>query len=260
MQQQHESEKPKLNLNVTQVAGGAMAAVTAAVVASRFGIGGTLIGAALASVVSSAGSTLYAHMLRRTGSGVRQALDEPAIVRRLAYQGGRALSRDGRSSPPAQEANHRGVAATLPKQPQPPAPSGRSRHLPAWAVPVLATMFLFTIAMGATTGAEALTGRPAASWTGGPSPSAGTTVGTVVSSSSLSTPSPSAAPTALSSPAPAIAGPSQQPVGPPSAQPAALPSTEPRAGSSPPMQPPAGGPPAPKPQPSGGGATMPDGQ
>lgn len=235
-----------------------MASVTAAVVASRFGVGGTLIGAALASVVSSTGSTLYAHMLRRTGSGVRQALDEPGIKRRLPYQGDRTLSRGARSSSPARQRNPGRPAPTLPKQPKPAAPGGRSRHLPAWAFPVLGAVFLFTIAMGAMTGAEALTGRPAASWTGGPSPSSGTTVGTAVSSRSASTPtpSPSAAPDSPPSAAPAMPAPTQQPEASPRAQPTAVPPTQSGLGPSPATQPSAGGS-APEPRPSGGGAAMP---
>lgn len=260
MPQKDESERPKLNLNAAQVAGGAMAAVTAAVAASRFGVGGTLIGAALASVVSSTGSAFYTHMLRRTGSGVRHALDEP-ITRRLPHHNEGADSRDGSSPPPAQQGHDGRPTATLPEQPEAPPPSARSRHLPAWAVPVLATVLVFAIAVGAITCAEALTGRPAASWTGGPSPSSGTTVGSVVSGGSAATPtpSPSAAPTSAPSAAPATPGPAQQPEASPSAQPTAMPGNL-GSGPSPATQPSAGEPSTPQPQPSGGGLNTPGGQ
>src|SRR5690349_24090194 len=46
-------EKPAGGLSVTQVSGGALAAVTAAVAASYLGVGGTLIGAAVGSVIST---------------------------------------------------------------------------------------------------------------------------------------------------------------------------------------------------------------
>src|ERR687888_120266 len=71
-----KQEPQRLNLNAAQVAGGALAAVTSAVVAARFGVGGTLIGAGLASVVSTTGTTLYSHVLRRTGSKARGVLEE----------------------------------------------------------------------------------------------------------------------------------------------------------------------------------------
>jgi hypothetical protein len=55
-----EVEGVKLpRLNAAQVAGGALAAVTSAVAASRFGVAGTLIGCGLASVVSTTGTTVY---------------------------------------------------------------------------------------------------------------------------------------------------------------------------------------------------------
>ena len=45
------------------MAAGALAAVSAAVVASLFGVAGTVIGAAVASVVSTVGAALYVEYL-----------------------------------------------------------------------------------------------------------------------------------------------------------------------------------------------------
>ena len=50
------------------MAAGALAAVSAAVVASLFGVAGTVIGAAVASVVSTVGAALYGESLRRTNA------------------------------------------------------------------------------------------------------------------------------------------------------------------------------------------------
>ncbi|MBO0691022.1 MAG: hypothetical protein J2P40_15820, partial [Candidatus Dormibacteraeota bacterium] len=80
--QQRQDHHDRPQLQVAQVAGGALAAVTSAVIASRFGLGGTLIGAALASVVSTTGAALYSHAFRRTGSKVRDFIEEPAGVAR----------------------------------------------------------------------------------------------------------------------------------------------------------------------------------
>ena len=61
-----EVETPKpLGLSVAQIAGGALAAVTAAVAASFLGVAGTLIGAALGSVVSSVAAAVYSTSLSR---------------------------------------------------------------------------------------------------------------------------------------------------------------------------------------------------
>ena len=56
----------RLPLSPAQVAASALAAVSSAVVASFLGVAGTVIGAALASVVSTVSAALYSASLRRT--------------------------------------------------------------------------------------------------------------------------------------------------------------------------------------------------
>ncbi|MFD5482610.1 hypothetical protein [Streptomyces hawaiiensis] len=68
------TEKPKrIDLNVPQVAGGAVAAVLAAELASWFGVYGTILGAGVVSVVATCGGTLFQHFLKRTGEQIRDA-------------------------------------------------------------------------------------------------------------------------------------------------------------------------------------------
>ncbi|UBU08866.1 hypothetical protein [Nonomuraea gerenzanensis] len=55
-----------------RIAGNALAAATAAVAASHLGVAGTVLGAALVSVGTTAGTAVYAHYLERTGEKVRQ--------------------------------------------------------------------------------------------------------------------------------------------------------------------------------------------
>jgi hypothetical protein len=64
--------KPRLEVSGTQVAAGALASVSAAVVASYFGTAGTMIGTAVASVVTTVGGAFYSVGLRRTGAKLRQ--------------------------------------------------------------------------------------------------------------------------------------------------------------------------------------------
>ncbi|WP_373302073.1 hypothetical protein [Streptomyces griseoviridis] len=69
----------RIDLNVPQVAGGALAAVIAAKLASSFGVYGTILGAGVVSVVATCGGTLFQHFFRRTGEQlkVRRTAEEP---------------------------------------------------------------------------------------------------------------------------------------------------------------------------------------
>lgn len=65
-------ERPRLEVSGTQVVAGALASVSAAVVASYFGTAGTVAGTATASVVTTIGGALYSVGLRRTSARLRQ--------------------------------------------------------------------------------------------------------------------------------------------------------------------------------------------
>jgi hypothetical protein len=58
--------KPKLELSATQLVASAAATVTATVAASYFGVSGTIIGAGVVSVLSTAGAAVYRHALDRS--------------------------------------------------------------------------------------------------------------------------------------------------------------------------------------------------
>lgn len=63
--------KPFLDLSATQLIGGSLAAATAAALGSRLGVVGTIVGAALVSVVSAVAGALYTQSLRRTQELIR---------------------------------------------------------------------------------------------------------------------------------------------------------------------------------------------
>jgi hypothetical protein len=68
-----ESEpKDKIQLSLSQIAASCLAAVSAAVLCSFFGVAGTVIGTAIASLFATIGSALYAHSLRRTKARLRR--------------------------------------------------------------------------------------------------------------------------------------------------------------------------------------------
>lgn len=80
---QDEGKERLLGLSVPQLLGGAGAAVSSAVVASYLGVAGTLIGAALGSIVSTVSAALYTNW-------VRSAHDKLPTPRRVAvYDGSR---------------------------------------------------------------------------------------------------------------------------------------------------------------------------
>nr|WP_256861113.1 hypothetical protein [Streptomyces tsukubensis] len=60
-------------MSVAQVAGSAVAAIAAAVLASKLGVYGTIIGAGVVSVVATTGGTVFQHLFRRTGEQIREA-------------------------------------------------------------------------------------------------------------------------------------------------------------------------------------------
>ena len=138
-------------LRVTNLLGGALAAISGAVVASFFGVFGTLAGAGVMSIFMAAATAGYAHSLAATHRWMRRRL-----VRRV---GGDAEA----DTPPAQSIRWQRVAVV------------------AAAV--------FAIAMGAVTTVEAVARRPLASLLGSqPQRRASTSVGVVVGQSAPPTP------------------------------------------------------------------------
>jgi hypothetical protein len=176
-------------LRVSKLLAGALAAVSGAVVASLFGVEGTLIGAALVSLLVAPAEALYTHSLASAHKVARRSL-----LRRVGEQGG--PSEEGASEEAASEAD-----------PQPI----------RWQRVAVAAVLAFGIAVAAITGVEAVANRPLASLVG-TQPRAGgsTSVGVVVAGGDRSTPQATRAPgTSTASPS----GPA------PTTAPAAVPTT-----------------------------------
>jgi hypothetical protein len=81
----HDSAGPRIQLSATQLIASALAAVTATIAASYLGISGTIIGAAIASLVTVTGNAVYSHSIHRTRERVR-------VVARTATQPIRPLA------------------------------------------------------------------------------------------------------------------------------------------------------------------------
>jgi hypothetical protein len=83
-----KKSKSALDLSIAQVIGGALAAMTAAALGSQLSAAGTLVGAALASIVAAVASALYTASIRRTREKVKTVfytgqpneVDEPTVI------------------------------------------------------------------------------------------------------------------------------------------------------------------------------------
>ncbi|MFF3157886.1 hypothetical protein [Streptomyces sp. NPDC057910] len=98
-------EKKRIDLSVPQVAGSALAAVAAAVLASTLGVYGTFIGAGVVSVVATCGGTVFQHFFKRTGEQLREVTVQAKVGSRQVpvlspYKG----KRHGTPEPPRTDA------------------------------------------------------------------------------------------------------------------------------------------------------------
>lgn len=170
-------DKASSGLSVAQVIGGALASISAAIVASKFGVAGTVIGAAITSMTVTIGSVLY----RRSIEGAHQRV-------RNRYR--RLYEDDGT------ETEH----------------LSRPRRRLALGAIAGGTVLIFVLSMGGLTAFETLARTSAARLMGQSSSDARTTVGAVLQnvssdSSGQDGASPSPNPTAIPGVATPIASP-----------------------------------------------------
>ena len=154
-------EKNEGQLSALQLAAGALAAVSAAVVASFFGVAGTVIGAAVASVISTVGAAVYTESMRRTHAGLRRA------GRRLVRSPQSPVDRSAGDRPP--------LPAHLDPRRSPP--RRRWRRWRRWAMVAATAVAVFGLAMVVVTTVELIGHKPVAALVGGSDQAGGTTLG-----------------------------------------------------------------------------------
>ena len=140
-----------IDLSATQLAGGALAAATAAWLGSRLGLAGTLAGAIIASLLTATASAVYTASLRRGRERVRAAVER---VRPPASTD----TSVGRKPTPASAA---GRSAARPRSVAPQSPRGSGRRfgrLGARTV-LVAAAAVFVTALAGITGVELVTGH-----------------------------------------------------------------------------------------------------
>ena len=161
------SERDDERVRISQVLAGALAAVTAALIGSTMGVAGTVVGAGLASVISTVGGAVYLRSIQRTRDSVRTV--RAKVVGR---SGGATVLVSTDDEEPAPEPGDE-VDASASDEPvaedRPPAEKRRLR----WPVLVVTSVAAFALGMVAVTGVEWLRGE---SLSGG----SGTTFGSVV--------------------------------------------------------------------------------
>lgn len=156
------SDKETDRVRISQVLAGALAAVTAALIGSTMGVAGTVIGAGLASMVSTIGGALYLRSIERTTKGVRTV--RAKVVGKSG--GTTVLVAD---EDPEKEPGDEVEAEPAVAEDRPPEERRRLR----WPMLVVASLAAFALGMLAVTGVE---------WVRGESLSGdgGTTFGSIV--------------------------------------------------------------------------------
>ncbi|MFE3518723.1 hypothetical protein [Streptomyces sp. NPDC059166] len=90
-----ENKEGRIDLSLPQVAGSALAAVAAAVMASQLGVYGTIAGAGVMSVVATCGGSVFQHFFRRTGEQIRE------VTVQVKHPAGRQVTVRTRETRPA---------------------------------------------------------------------------------------------------------------------------------------------------------------
>jgi len=181
------SERPPttvMGLTLPQVAGGALAAVTAALAASRLGVTGTVLGAAFGSVISTVGGALYTHSIHRAHQRVtvtRQRLvrspaqdrADPSALPTELDDGAQVVAESVTVvGPDAGDSTISASPTTRPTSSVPPAsPPGsdpeRAGRPIRWALVIGAAAVVFAVAMLAINVLEAVLGHPVSGGTSG---------------------------------------------------------------------------------------------
>jgi hypothetical protein len=175
-------------IDIVKLVAGTLAAVSAAVVGSFLGVAGTLVGAAVASLIGTLGTELYARSLNRGYTRLRHTYAGPAIA-----------------PEPAPDPTPTTAGTVY--------PHGR----PHWKRVALVAAVVFVLAMGAVSAVELLAGRSVSSMFGNPS-GGGTTISSV-GRKAAPTPTPTPSPTPTT-PSAAPSAPTSAPPGGPSERPA----------------------------------------
>jgi hypothetical protein len=149
-----EAKEEKSGLRIAQVMAAALAAVTAALLGSTLGVAGTVVGAGVASVITTVGGEIYLRSLQRTRAAALKA-------RQLAASG---IRRRG-PGVGAEVALAEQPTVQLPRPSEGPSEPSRLRKL-RWPLIIGTSVVAFAVAILALVGVDAATGGRVAGGTG----------------------------------------------------------------------------------------------
>jgi hypothetical protein len=205
---EHAPDRVWSGIDIPKTIAGALAAVCAAVIGSFLGVAGTLVGAAVASIIGSVGTEIYQRSLHK-GAKKLHTLAAPAFVKAPAAIGTPAVAAASEKDSPSH---------TVPERP---------RRQIRWGRVAMIAGALFVLAMGTLTVTELILGKSVAS-TVGNGTGAKTTFGGLLNPGSSSDTKPT--PTPTPSPTPSTAAtedPATQPTTPESPTTTTEPTTQP---------------------------------
>lgn len=171
-----DDEKQTLEINWVQAMAGALAAVSSAVLLSTVGVAGTIIGAAIGSVVATLGSAVYSHYLHVTRQRIAkaQAAAFARVARAQASVSGAGADVDNETTRAEQELAQaerelREAQRELAVAEDAPASVGWREALSGlpWKRITAVAAALFVVAMLVILAFELLTGRAVSTYTGG---------------------------------------------------------------------------------------------
>ncbi len=157
-----DAKKKVLNLSVTQIAGGALAAMTAAALGSTLGVAGTVAGAAVASVTAGVAGSLYTASLRTGSDRVRTVLRGKGTDGAAAP--GPSVASDITTDPNTLDESQ--VAPKWDPLPLERPASKRSAGSFPWKRAIAVSLSVFVLAAVLITGYERVSGEPLSGGTG----------------------------------------------------------------------------------------------
>lgn len=160
--------KKRLEISWIGSVGSALGAVTSAVVLSTLGVGGTIIGAALGSLLITIGGSVYSQSLRKTKEHVGERVSN-ARTKTRPLNDPQQPDQTPRDTGP--------VGTSIDEREKPPKNAGRGilQRLP-WKHIIGVTVALFAITMALILAFELSAGRAVSSFTGGTSGTGGTSI------------------------------------------------------------------------------------
>lgn len=201
MPEDPRDEPTRLQIDWLKTAAGALAAVSSAIVLSSVGVAGTLVGAAVGSVIFTISSSLYStgldrsrrRMTRAQAAAAEKLGVAQAEVRRAARRRASGTAVVGHLEHADEQLVEAKVRLDAAAEEEPEPWLGRLTALP-WKRITLVALGLFAVAVVLITAFEVVAGRPVSSFTGGTQGGTGTSVTDLGGSSKPHRPTPSPTP------------------------------------------------------------------